>query len=73
MLVQLLKVLPQFSYDPSRSFRARLATVVGNKWRELNRRRRPQTVPGTELLDKRPRPTTSTTASTAPTFPEPCN
>jgi len=30
----------QFTYDPNRSFRAWLAVVVGNKWRELNRKRR---------------------------------
>src|SRR5438045_3541140 len=49
VFTQLLKVLPQFTYDPNRSFRAWLAVVVGNKWRELNRRRRPQTVPASDL------------------------
>ena len=45
VFAQLLKVFPEFQYDPKRSFRAWLAVVVGNKWRELNRKRRPQTVP----------------------------
>lgn len=51
VFAQLLKALPTFSYDPDRSFRAWLATVVGNKWRELNRKRRPQTVPADALAD----------------------
>src|SRR5215510_6545321 len=45
VFAQLLKALPEFRYDSQRSFRAWLAVVVGNKWRELNRKRRPQTVP----------------------------
>lgn len=52
VFAQLLKVLPEFAYDPRKSFRAWLATVVGNKWRELNRRKRPQTVPADELADR---------------------
>jgi RNA polymerase sigma-70 factor (ECF subfamily) len=52
VFAQLLKVLPQFNYDPSRSFRAWLATVVNNKWRELNRNRRPQTVPADNLKEE---------------------
>jgi RNA polymerase sigma-70 factor (ECF subfamily) len=51
VFAQLLKVLPEFRYDPKRSFRAWLSVVVGNKWRELNRSRRPQTVPDGELPD----------------------
>ena len=49
---QLLKVLPTFAYDPGRSFRSWLAVVVGNKWRELSRKRRPQPVPPGDLADR---------------------
>ena len=52
VFVQLLRALPAFAYDPARSFRAWLAAVVGNKWRELNRRRRPQTVPAAALANR---------------------
>jgi RNA polymerase sigma-70 factor (ECF subfamily) len=52
VFAQLLKVLPEFRYDPKRSFRAWLAVVVANKWRELNRKRRPQTVPVDHLAAK---------------------
>ena len=51
MFAHLLKALPAFRYDPGRSFRAWLAVVVGNKWRELNRRRRPVSVPADDLAD----------------------
>jgi RNA polymerase sigma-70 factor (ECF subfamily) len=52
VFAQLLKALPTFTYDPNRSFRAWLAVVVGNKWRELNRKRRPQTVPAADLAGR---------------------
>ena len=52
VFVQLLKALPAFTYDPNRSFRAWVASVVVNKWRELNRKRRPQTVPADVLADQ---------------------
>jgi RNA polymerase sigma-70 factor (ECF subfamily) len=52
VFAQLLKALPTFTYDPKRSFRAWLAVVVGNKWRELNRKRRPQTVPAADLAER---------------------
>jgi len=52
VFAQLLKALPAFAYDPQRSFRAWLAAVVENKWRELNRKRRPQTVPAADLADR---------------------
>ena len=55
VFAQLLKALPQFKFDPDRSFRSWLAVVVGNKWRELNRKRRPQTVPASDL-DEQPAP-----------------
>jgi RNA polymerase sigma-70 factor (ECF subfamily) len=51
VFAHLLKTLPGFRYDPGRSFRAWLAVVVGNKWRELNRRRRPVSVPADDLAD----------------------
>jgi RNA polymerase sigma-70 factor (ECF subfamily) len=38
----LVKALPKFTYDPSRSFRAWLRTVLTNAWRD---RRRPACVP----------------------------
>lgn len=46
VFAQLLKALPTFAYDPERSFRAWLFAVVGNKWRELQRKRRPMPVAG---------------------------
>jgi RNA polymerase sigma-70 factor (ECF subfamily) len=39
VFVTLLDKLPQFHYDPSRSFRAWLRTLAVNKWHELRRRR----------------------------------
>ena len=51
VFAHLLKALPSFQYDPGRSFRAWLAVVVANKWRELNRRRRPLSVPADDLVD----------------------
>jgi RNA polymerase sigma-70 factor, ECF subfamily len=52
VFAQLLKALPTFKYDPNRSFRAWLAVVVGNKWRELNRKHRLHLVPATDLADR---------------------
>jgi RNA polymerase sigma-70 factor (ECF subfamily) len=52
VFAQLLRALPVFTYDPNRSFRAWLAAVVGNKWRELNRKRRPLTVPAADLAER---------------------
>jgi RNA polymerase sigma-70 factor (ECF subfamily) len=40
VLVVLLRALPDFHYDPQRSFRAWLKTVVQNRWRETLRRPR---------------------------------
>ncbi|HVK13987.1 MAG TPA: sigma-70 family RNA polymerase sigma factor [Gemmataceae bacterium] len=51
VFAHLLKALPAFQYDAGRSFRAWLAVVVGNKWRELNRRKRPLSVPADDLAD----------------------
>lgn len=48
----LLRKLPEFSYDQQRSFRGWLRTVLLNKWRETQRRKRFQTVPaGLDLPD----------------------
>jgi RNA polymerase sigma-70 factor, ECF subfamily len=52
VFAQLLKALPTFVHDPHRSFRAWLAVVVGNKWRELNRKRRPVPIPADELAEQ---------------------
>ena len=43
--------MPTFAYDANRSFRAWLAVVVGNKWHELNRKRRPVPIAANELRD----------------------
>ncbi len=44
----LVEKMPQFAYDPSRSFRAWLKTVTLNRWRDRHRRQavRPQEVIG---------------------------
>ncbi|HEV3255485.1 MAG TPA: sigma-70 family RNA polymerase sigma factor, partial [Gemmataceae bacterium] len=44
----LLHKLPEFKYDPTKSFRAWLRTVMLNKWRDSRKRR---TVPCVELHD----------------------
>ena len=45
----LLKKLPQFTYDPHKSFRSWLRTITLNRWREKQRaagtRREPETAP----------------------------
>jgi RNA polymerase sigma-70 factor, ECF subfamily len=41
----LVQKLPQFDYDPQRTFRGWLRTVAVNKWRERMRRRADPTVP----------------------------
>jgi len=47
--------LPEFNYDPSRSFRAWLRTILTNRWRE--KQRRPQAMAGhAALLDQLPSP-----------------
>jgi RNA polymerase sigma-70 factor (ECF subfamily) len=51
----LVRELPGFDYQPGRSFRGWLRTVLLNCWRTGQRRRRPQTVPS-EDLDHRPAP-----------------
>lgn len=40
----IVKELPQFRYDHTRSFRGWLRTVMTNKWRELHRRKQPPIV-----------------------------
>src|SRR5262245_51658721 len=39
VLLLLMKKLPEFAYDPSRSFRGWLHTLTINKWREALRRK----------------------------------
>jgi RNA polymerase sigma-70 factor (ECF subfamily) len=46
----LLREMPQFAYDPSRSFRAWLCTVATNKLRERRRRASLPMLPGEEAL-----------------------
>jgi RNA polymerase sigma-70 factor (ECF subfamily) len=45
----LLQELPHFDYQPGKSFRAWLRTVLLNRWRTLQRRRLPQPVPPEQL------------------------
>jgi RNA polymerase sigma-70 factor (ECF subfamily) len=47
----LVQKLPEFTYDPQRSFRAWLRTVTLNKWREKHRRR---AGPGARAGEARP-------------------
>ena len=49
VLVVLFQKLPEFTYDPNRSFRSWLRTVTLNKWRERRRRQLP--VAGPAPLD----------------------
>lgn len=46
----LVKKLPELAYDPRKSFRGWLRTVLLNKWREGQRRRQVQTVPAGDAL-----------------------
>ena len=41
VFLQLVRKLPEFTYDRHRSFRAWLRTVTLNKWRQLSRRHAP--------------------------------
>ena len=50
VFVVLLRELPTFHYQPGKSFRAWLRTVLLNRWRTLRRRRQPRTV-GPDDLD----------------------
>jgi RNA polymerase sigma-70 factor (ECF subfamily) len=40
----LLQELPRFEYQPGKSFRAWVRTILLNRWRTLRRRRQPQSV-----------------------------
>lgn len=42
IFVVLIERLPQFQYQPGRSFRAWLRTVLLNRWRNLQERRKPR-------------------------------
>jgi len=41
VFLTLLKTLPTFQYEPNRSFRAWLYTVLANKWKDSRKARRP--------------------------------
>jgi RNA polymerase sigma-70 factor (ECF subfamily) len=45
----LLQELPRFEYQPGKSFRAWLRTILLNRWRTLRRRRAPQPLPPERL------------------------
>ena len=51
VLIVLVRKLPDFHYDPRKSFRAWLRTVTLNKWRERLRRTRAEATEGAEALD----------------------
>jgi RNA polymerase sigma-70 factor (ECF subfamily) len=40
----LVQELPRFHYQPGKSFRSWMHTILLNRWRTLQRRRRPQTI-----------------------------
>jgi len=44
-----LQELPRFEYQPDKSFRAWLRTVLLNRWRTLQRRRLPRSIPPEQL------------------------
>jgi RNA polymerase sigma-70 factor, ECF subfamily len=45
----LVRELPAFQYRPGGGFRAWLRTILVNRWRTLQRRQRPQSVPSADL------------------------
>jgi RNA polymerase sigma-70 factor (ECF subfamily) len=45
----LVQEMPRFVYQPDRSFRGWLHTVLQNRWRTLQRRRSPHLIPADEL------------------------
>jgi RNA polymerase sigma-70 factor (ECF subfamily) len=49
----LLRELPRFEYQPDKSFRGWMRTILLNRWRTLQRRRSPRPVPS-EQLDELP-------------------
>jgi RNA polymerase sigma-70 factor (ECF subfamily) len=49
VLTTILQELPHFEYQPGKSFRAWLRTVLLNRWRTLQRRRSPLSVPPEQL------------------------
>lgn len=51
VFVLLLQKLPQFAYDAKGSFRTWLRTVTLNKWREKQRRLRPDNIAPDQLAD----------------------
>jgi RNA polymerase sigma-70 factor (ECF subfamily) len=51
----LLREMPRFEHEPGKSFRAWMRTILLNRWRTLQRRRSPRSVPA-EQLDAMPGP-----------------
>jgi RNA polymerase sigma-70 factor, ECF subfamily len=51
VFVVLVQKLPQFTYDPKKSFRAWLRTVAENRWRDALRKRRPVNASDAGLAD----------------------
>ncbi len=49
VFVTLLEELPGFNYQPGKSFRAWMYTLLLNRWRTLQRRRSPRLVPSEQL------------------------
>jgi RNA polymerase sigma-70 factor (ECF subfamily) len=56
VLALLVRKLPEFNYDPNKSFRAWLRTVTLNKWRERRRREGSADFEAAEVLDEVPAP-----------------
>jgi RNA polymerase sigma-70 factor (ECF subfamily) len=51
----LVQKLPRFRYNPEQSFRSWMRTILLNRWRELQRRRRPVSL-GTLAAEELPGP-----------------
>jgi RNA polymerase sigma-70 factor (ECF subfamily) len=49
VFMTLLQELPRFEYQPGKSFRAWMRTILLNRWRTLQRRRSPRAVPPEQL------------------------
>jgi len=49
VFLAVLRQMPTFEYQPGKSFRAWLHTILLNRWRTLQRRRAPRSVPAEQL------------------------
>lgn len=49
VFIVLVKQLPEFRYDPEKSFRAWLKTIILNRWRDRCRRKPPAGIPDATL------------------------